>query len=225
MLFSLGLNEILFALLMGGWHMPLKLAVDGDLLYYAMDLGLWVIVFLILTRACSGTVAVLDNGQRPLLPKPFDFHLHFNFKLADIGIFAIFAAVTFFVLRLYLQKMGGEHPPMHIFGVTKESGTALFYTVGAVFTFINALCEELWFRGLLLGALRDLLRPWPAILLQALCFGLSHWMGTPQGIFGLVLAGTWGIALGWWAYTRGSIWQALAVHLLADWLIFAYTNG
>jgi membrane protease YdiL (CAAX protease family) len=66
---------------------------------------------------------------------------------------------------------------------------------------------------------------WPAILLQALCFGLAHWVGTPQGIFGLVLAGSWGIALGWWTYARRSLWQALAVHLLADWLIFVYTNG
>jgi membrane protease YdiL (CAAX protease family) len=209
MLLSLGVNEVLFALLLGGWGMPFKLAVDGDALFYGLDISLWIFAFLILVNFAKG----------------FDFHLRFNFKLADIGIFAVFAAVTFFVLRLYLQTLGGEHPPMHIFGVSKESGVVLFYTIGAIFTFINALCEELWFRGLLLGALRGLLRPWPAILLQALCFGLSHWMGTPQGILGLVLAGTWGIALGWWAYTRGSIWQALAVHLLADWLIFAYTNG
>jgi membrane protease YdiL (CAAX protease family) len=114
---------------------------------------------------------------------------------------------------------------MEIFGVTKASSANVFYIVGAVFTVVNALTEELWFRGLLLGALRGLLPMWPAILLQALCFGLAHWVGTPQGMFGFTLAGAWAIALGWWTYRRGSLWQAFSVHLLADWLIFAYTNG
>jgi len=225
MLFTLGIHPVLFALLNGGWGSPIILKVDPDLLYYAMDLGLWIVVFLILMMIGTGARRVPTNDGDGLSPLPLDFNLRFNFRLADIPIFAFFAVVTFFVLRLYLQKLGHTHAPMHIFGVTKASDPAVFYAVGALFTLINALAEELWFRGLLLGALRGLLPMWPAVLLQALCFGLSHWVGTPQGILGLVLAGAWGIALGWWAYTRGSIWQPLLVHLLADWLIFAYTNG
>jgi membrane protease YdiL (CAAX protease family) len=209
MLTLLGIHPVFFALLAGGWALPLIFPGDPDMLYYAMSLGLWIAVYLILYK----------------LPHAFDFNLRLNLKLADLGIGAFIAVVTFFVLRLYLVKLGHNHAPMHIFGVTKAADPAVFLAVGAIFTLINALTEELWFRGLLLGALRGLLPMWPAILLQALCFGLSHWVGTPQGILGLVLAGAWGIALGWWTYTRRSLWQALVVHLLADWLIFVYTNG
>jgi len=209
MLALLGLQPVLYALLTGGWQLPVLFHGDADSLYYGLVLGLWIVVYFFLYK----------------LPEKFDFNLHFNVKLADLGIFAVFAAITYFVLSLYLQKLGHNHPPMHIFGVTKAANPVVFFTVGAIFTLINALTEELWFRGVLLSALRGLLPMWPAILLQALCFGLSHWVGTPQGILGLVLAGGWGVALGWWAYVRKSIWQALLVHLLADWLIFMYTNG
>jgi membrane protease YdiL (CAAX protease family) len=209
MLVLLGIHPVFFAVLTGGWQLPLLFRADPDLLYYSLSVGLWIVVYYFLYK----------------LPEKFDLNLRLNLKLADIGIGALFALATYFVLRIYLLQLGGNHPPMHIFGITKEADPAIFFAVGALFTLINALSEELWFRGLLLGALRGLLPLWPAILLQALCFGLAHWVGTPQGILGLLLAGAWGIALGWWTYVRRSIWQALAVHLLADWLIFAYTNG
>jgi membrane protease YdiL (CAAX protease family) len=209
MLANLGVHPVFFAILTGGWGLPMLFRGDLDLLYYSLSVALWIVVYLFLYKH----------------PGKFDLNLRLNLKLADLAIGAFVAGATFLVLRLYLQKLGHNHAPMHIFGVTGEADPVEFFAVGALFTFINALSEELWFRGLLLGALRGLLPMWPAILLQALCFGLSHWVGTPQGIFGLVLAGVWGIALGWWTYARRSIWQALVVHLLADWLIFIYTNG
>ena len=95
---------------------------------------------------------------------------------------------------------------------------------GRLFAVANAFTEEMWYRGFLLGALKPLVTPARAIILQALIFGLMHWFGTPQGVLGVVLAGAWGGLLGWWVYKRGSIWPAFVVHFFADFLIFAYTN-
>jgi membrane protease YdiL (CAAX protease family) len=207
---SLAAHPLLFALLTGGWGIPLRLNMDGDLLYYSLSLLLWIAAFLLLPRAPDRSTFC---------------HLRLRVRPVDALIFAIFGSLTWLVLTQYLLKQGGHHPPMEIFGVNRHADPLVYYAIGALFTLVNALSEELWFRGLLLGALRGLLPLWPAVLLQALIFGLSHWFGTPQGVYGLVLAGLFGGALGWWTAVRGSLWPALAVHLLADWLIFAYTNG
>lgn len=53
---------------------------------------------------------------------------------------------------------------------------------------LNALGEELVFRGLLLPSLTSLLRPNTALWLQGLFFGLHHWGSSPDPVSGLPMA-------------------------------------
>lgn len=69
------------------------------------------------------------------------------------------------------------------------------------------LVEELAFRGLLQGWIRERLGPAPAIVLSALIFALMH--GIPMLIPALMLVG----GLLAWLYERsGSLWPAIAMH-------------
>jgi membrane protease YdiL (CAAX protease family) len=204
-----GAQNVLLALATGHWGLR-ALPVHGDVLLYGVSLALWLALYNVAGR----------------LPTVYEFNLRLRLSWWDVPIALGIALPTFYILRLYLIELGDNHERMHVFGVDQASSPAwVFYGAGLLFTVSNALIEELWWRGTLLAALRPLLPPAGVILLQGLCFGILHWFGTPMGIAGLLLAGTWGLALGWWVYARRSLWQPLAIHLLADWLIFAYTNG
>lgn len=155
----------------------------------------------------------------------FDFSLRWRFKAWDLLIIVGFIALTIGGLAGYMFFFSRTHSAMEIFGAQHGSTPLLTYwAVGVLFAVLNAVIEEFWFRGLLLGALKPLLPMGRVIVLQAVVFGLIHWFGTPQGVLGVVLAGAWGALLGWWVYARGSLWPAVMVHFLADMLIFAYTN-
>lgn len=92
---------------------------------------------------------------------------------------------------------------------------------GLVFSAINALLEELLFRGLLQGALQATMRPWAAIVIQGLLFGLVHWHGFPQGPLGALMAGTWAVGLGWMRHAYGGLLTPYIAHIAADCVIFA----
>ena len=69
--------------------------------------------------------------------------------------------------------------------------------------------EEIAFRGVVLGAAGPRWGMWPAIVASAALFAFAHvtaWMVVPTFVLG--------IALGWLAWTRGSVWPAIALHVL-----------
>jgi membrane protease YdiL (CAAX protease family) len=88
------------------------------------------------------------------------------------------------------------------------------------FSALNALLEELVFRGVLYEALAAEWGGAVAVGGTAAAFGLGHLAGYPPGITGAILAGLYGIALGllrWWA---GGLGLVLACHMAADATIF-----
>jgi membrane protease YdiL (CAAX protease family) len=155
----------------------------------------------------------------------FDFNLRGRFQAWDVLIILGFVLLTVGGLAGYMFFFSRTHHAMEIFG-TRHGATPVleYWAAGVLFAVLNALIEEFWFRGLLMGALKPLLPMGRLIAVQAVAFGLIHWFGTPQGLLGVVLAGAWGALLGWWVYVRGSLWPAVLIHFLADMLIFAYTN-
>lgn len=85
-------------------------------------------------------------------------------------------------------------------------GTALAASCLAL-CLVPAAGEELLFRGVLPAALRPL-GPRAAVWGAALLFALAH------GSLPQCLAALWaGLALGWYAHRRGSIWPGAALHL------------
>jgi len=155
----------------------------------------------------------------------FDFYLRWRFNFWDLLIILGLSLLTVGVLLGYMHFFAGTHQPMSVFGVqTGATAPWQFWLAGIAFALANALIEEFWFRGLLMGALKPLLPMWRVVLIQAFVFGVFHWFGTPHGVLGVLLAGAWGLLLGIWVYRRGSLWPALIVHFIADLVIFITTN-
>ena len=76
--------------------------------------------------------------------------------------------------------------------------------------FLGPLLEEVLFRGAIQGVLmRFFGRPWPAIIVAALVFGVFH-MNPVQIVYATLL----GIVLGWIYYRTGSLMSVIVGHVL-----------
>ena len=86
-----------------------------------------------------------------------------------------------------------------------------------VFSFLNALLEEIIFRGILLDALDSQIGLRWALLVQAVVFGTGHMLGGyPPGVVGAVLAAIYGLMLVMLrVHSRGLAAPYLA-HVVAD---------
>jgi membrane protease YdiL (CAAX protease family) len=100
------------------------------------------------------------------------------------------------------------------------SGPVALILVGAVFSVVNAVLEELIFRGILWEVVAAEWNPRAALVVTALLFGVFHLHGYPPGLFGVVLASLFGVALGLLRWWTGGLGLAIACHILADATIF-----
>lgn len=88
---------------------------------------------------------------------------------------------------------------------------------GAVlFIFVNAIGEELIWRGLFIDRLGSMFGPLTAIMIQGVSFGAQHAQGVPRGLVGMGMAGIWGIMLGWLRRSSGGMLAPIFAHLVAD---------
>ena len=82
---------------------------------------------------------------------------------------------------------------------------------------LQALAQEMQFRGLLMGTLERVAPPWMSNLVQALFFGLAHiavQYAGPQPVFVPLTIGL-GVLLGWMTQRTGSLWPAIVIHAVA----------
>jgi len=91
-----------------------------------------------------------------------------------------------------------------------DSSRALpFLANAAVVSLVAPFVEELLYRGLGFGLLRQFVDPWPAILITGLAFGLAHGL-----VLGLPVLSIFGITLGWLRCKTGSVYPGMCVHAL-----------
>jgi membrane protease YdiL (CAAX protease family) len=86
---------------------------------------------------------------------------------------------------------------------------------------MQALAQELQFRGLLMGALERIMSRGWANAAQAIFFGLTHLAVNYQGPVAPFIPVTIavGLALGWIVQRTNSLWTAVIIHAVADILI------
>lgn len=88
---------------------------------------------------------------------------------------------------------------------------------GAVaFALVNAVLEELIWRGVLSERLDALSSPAISIALTSLSFGVQHAHGVPRGAVGVVLAGTWAVMLAWLRRRTRGLAAPVIAHVVAD---------
>lgn len=107
-----------------------------------------------------------------------------------------------------------------LFGVPLEDLPSALASPGwfiLVLALVPGLWEELAFRGLILSTLQDRYRPWIAILITSLLFGLFHvsnllLRGPDQVIMEMIMAGVVSLAWGYAVIKTGSLIPAIVSH-------------
>ena len=125
-------------------------------------------------------------------------------------------AVSALVLTALLQPE--QEDIAKSLGADSDSALAITIIAGILIAPVTAFCEEIFFRGLIFGGLRQRLSLWPAAVASGLIFGLLHLTAGDVGvalqlsILGVIFA---------WAYERsGSLWVPISLHLLNNTIAF-----
>ncbi len=91
---------------------------------------------------------------------------------------------------------------------------------GACFSVVNAALEEILFRGVIYDALESQWGWQTAAIISGAVFGVFHVAGYPPGPLGALMAGLYGILLGWLRGRTGGLLWPIAAHVVADATIF-----
>ena len=108
-----------------------------------------------------------------------------------------------------------------IFAVVPRWSFPALIGAGVIFSCLNALLEEILFRGLLYDALRISYGLASTLLIQALAFGAVHASGFPSGVVGVILASIYGLMQGGLRVYAGGLGVCWVAHVCADATIFA----
>jgi membrane protease YdiL (CAAX protease family) len=92
---------------------------------------------------------------------------------------------------------------------------------GTLFAVVNAVMEELVFRGILFDAIDSQSGAWISLIGTAVLFGLGHLHGYPPGTIGVVLAMLFGLALGALRLWAGGLLSPILAHIAADATIYS----
>ena len=126
-----------------------------------------------------------------------------------VGMSVLIATAYVYVLHSVYKLIDIKHlfPIENIELSQLSSRIAYFFLYGCIF---GPIAEEICFRGILLdGLLKMRCRPWIAILITALVFGLIH--GYATNIISALLLG---IIVGWLYWRTGSIIPCLIIHIV-----------
>jgi membrane protease YdiL (CAAX protease family) len=97
----------------------------------------------------------------------------------------------------------------------------LLLIVILAFAVLNAVMEEVVYRGVLLDALESRMAPVFAVIVQGVAFGFGHANGVPNGPLGIAMASVFGTALGVLRLKSGGLLACIICHVAADATIFA----
>ena len=98
----------------------------------------------------------------------------------------------------------------------------LLVLAGLVFSVFNAAWEEIILKGILWDGLEKTIGSvFFIVIFQAVLFGMMHLNGFPRGIIGAVLAGIYGLLIGFIRKYSGGLLAPVVTHFFADATIFA----
>jgi len=162
----------------------------GALIQY----GIMFVLILVIARGFNRPLLALEAPQR---------------RLAAVG-WAIVALVVILVATGILSQFldAGDEQGLVPHG-WDSARAAPFIANALVVSLVAPFVEELLYRGLGFGLLRQFVSPWPAIVITGLAFGLAHGL-----VLGLPVLSIFGITLGWLRWKTDSVYPGMCVHAL-----------
>lgn len=143
-----------------------------------------------------------------------------RFEMAAIGALAVTAAA---LLILWFEL---ATPDLSGLRAQIPGWPAALLVAGALtFAVVNALLEEIVWRGIMQTWLATIVAPLAANVIQAILFGLSHFYGVPSGWTGVALATGYALLLGGLRWKSGGLLAPIVAHIAADLVIFAILAG
>jgi|GEM_PF-2682387 len=158
----------------------------------ALVVGVPVIVFIFISRPGK---ALLKLSK----PRIAEMLLSFGMGLGGFGVFLFLQILT-------QQALSSLQLPVQGLNISISTGWQLLAWIGALGV-LPAIAEEFAFRGIVLGIYERHLRPFWAIALSAVLFGVLHL----QVAFFYFYIGL-GIILGFVVYRSRSIWTGILIH-------------
>ena len=144
------------------------------------------------------------------------------------GIKLLVGVVVLLSSAVFLLWAAVVDPEIGIPAEIQHRSALSLVLAGVAFAALNAILEEVVFRGIGLGALSAIFTArWPPVLLQAAAFGALHYSlpSIPSGVSGVALTFAYGIALGVLAELAEGIGASCLAHFLADVLVFSVMMG
>lgn len=171
---------------------------DGSyaLMVISMIISFWI--FLIVGKIRKKPLYTFISEEK------YPFMVYVMSALMAIGLRMLVAVYYYFsgsvaVLRESIEKAAEFSPSLN---TPAALLIALFGTV-----VMAPIFEEVLFRGIVMRELLNIMRPWAAILLQGIIFGVAHGV-----LFQSFFAGMVGVALGIIYYKTGDIKTAMVCH-------------
>jgi hypothetical protein len=136
--------------------------------------------------------------------------------LALIGLTVVVSSVALVVWHTIARPDLSD-----LYAQMPQLSPLLLAATGLVFALFNAAAEEAVWRGILLEALLATLPDARvAVLVQAVSFGICHIQGFPRGLSGMVLAGIYGVMIGYIRVRSDGMLAPWVAHVFADITIF-----
>jgi len=179
-----------------------------------LQMGLSILIFVPSYAMAARSLGPKKRETRPVIEfGGFKAGLGTSVMLISLGIFMVGNMATSFISQL-LTNVFGYTPQGGDFSAPRGIyGTIAFFIVVSV---LPALIEEFAMRGVILGTLRPHSQPL-AVMASAVIFGLMHG-NMVQAPFAFV----GGIALGYAALVTRSIWPAVIVHFVNNFMSCLY---
>lgn len=124
--------------------------------------------------------------------------------LPVLGVSVAFVFSAMYVLNLLIEQMGIPNTMEETFLAMSRNQLGILSIV-----LLAPILEELLFRGAIQGGLSHQMKPWVAITVSSLFFGLIH-MNPAQIPFAFLL----GMLFGWLYYRTGSLLPGIVGHVL-----------
>jgi uncharacterized protein len=129
-----------------------------------------------------------------------------------IGIYALSAIALTLLLQPEQQDIAEN------LGADEDSALLITIIAGILIAPVTAFCEEIFFRGLIFGGMRQTMRFWPAAIFSGLIFGLLHLTAGDLGV--ALQLSILGVIFAWMYERSGSLWVPIGLHTVNNTIAF-----